>query len=52
MAAIGHAKNARYRAKIKHIDVKFNFIKNQTAEVTLEYILTKCMVAITKPLDS
>jgi len=54
MAVIGHAKNVRYYAKTKYIDIKFNFIINQSEEVTLEYLLTEHMVAdpLTKPLDS
>jgi len=54
MAVIGHAKNARYYAKTKHIDMKFNFIINRSEEVTLECIPTEHMIAdpLTKPLDS
>ena len=55
MAAIGHAKNGRYHAKTRHIDVKFNLIKKRLEEITLEYIPAECIVAdspLTKPLDS
>ena len=54
MAVIGHAKSARCHAKTKHLDIKFNFIINQSEEVTLEYIPMKRMVAdpLTELLDS
>ena len=53
MKAIGHTKNVRHHAKTKHKNVKFNFISSQSLKVTLEYKLTKCMIAdpLTKPLD-
>jgi len=53
MIVIGHVKNASYHAKTKHTDVKFNFIRNQSEEVTLEYILIERTVAdpLIKPLD-
>ena len=34
MVAIGYMKNAKYHAKTKHIDIKFNFISNRSQEVT------------------
>ena len=54
MSVIGHTKNTRYDAKIKHIDVKFNLIKKQSEDVAFEYIPMKCMIAdpLTKPLNS
>jgi len=51
MAAIDHTKNVRCHVKTKHIDVKFNFVKNRLEEVVLKYILIERMVAdpLTKP---
>ena len=48
------SKNARYHSKTKCINVKFNFIRNWSEEVTLEYIPMEQMVAdpLTKSLDS
>ena len=53
-AAIAYIKDPKYHSKIKHIDIKFNFIRDivQQNEVNLKYISTHQMVAdpLTKPI--
>ena len=53
-AAIAYTKDPKYHSKTKHIDIKFNFIRDivQQNEVNLKYISTHQMVAdpLTKPI--
>jgi len=53
MVATGHANYTKCHVKTKDIDVKFNFIKNWSEEVTPEYIPIECMVVdlLTKSFD-
>ena len=54
-AAIAYTKDPSFHAKTKHIDIKFNFVKDMVArkEVNVKYIATQEMVAdpITKPIS-
>ncbi|GMP51894.1 hypothetical protein CsSME_00017944 [Camellia sinensis var. sinensis] len=54
MAAFAYAKDPKYHGRTKHIDVRFNFIRDILAqkEVILEHIPTSRMVAdpLTKPI--
>ncbi|GMP24424.1 hypothetical protein CsSME_00045591 [Camellia sinensis var. sinensis] len=54
MAALAYAKDPKYHGRTKHIDVRFNFIRDILAqkEVILEHIPTSRMVAdpLTKPI--
>ena len=53
-AAIAYTKDLKYHGKTKHIDTKYNFVKDMVArkDVNLEYIFTHSMIAdlITKPI--
>ena len=53
-AAIAYTKDPKYHSKTKHIDIKYNFVRDYIAQkiVTVQYISTKCMVAdpLTKPI--
>lgn len=53
IAALACAKDPKYHGKIKHIEVKYNFIKDMIAhkEMVPEHILTSQMIAnlLTKP---
>ncbi|GMP64064.1 hypothetical protein CsSME_00025502 [Camellia sinensis var. sinensis] len=54
MAALAYAKDPKYHGRTKHIDVRFNFIRDILAqkEVIMEHIPTSRMVAdpLTKPI--
>ena len=53
-AAIAYTKDPKYHSKTKHIDIKYNFVRDYIAQkkVSIEYISTKCMIAdpLTKPI--
>ena len=53
-AAIAYTKDPKYHCKTKHIDTKYNFVKDIVArqEVNMKYISTRDMVAdpLTKPI--
>ena len=53
-AAIAYTKDPKYHCKTKHIDTKYNFVKDIVArkEVSMKYISTHEMVAdpLTKPI--
>ena len=55
-AAIAYTKDPKFHAKTKHIDIKFNYVKDMVArkEVNVKYIATKEMVAnpFTKPISN
>jgi hypothetical protein len=46
-AAIAYTKNLKYHSKIKHIDTKYNFVRDMMAKkyVCMQYISTHKMVA-------
>ncbi|XP_060190833.1 secreted RxLR effector protein 161-like [Lycium barbarum] len=46
-AAIAYTKDPKYHSKTKHIDIKYNFVRDTVAsgEVTLQYIPTREMIA-------
>ena len=52
--AIAYTKDAKYHSKTKHIDIKYNFVKDMVAhkKVNMKYIPTREMVAdsLTKPI--
>ena len=54
MATLAYAKDPKYHGRTKHINVRFNFIRDIVAqiEVILEHIPTSRMVAdpLTKPI--
>ena len=54
MAALGYAKDPKYHGRTKHIDVKYNFVRDIVAQnqVILKHIPTSRMVAdpLTKPI--
>ena len=54
MAALAYTKDSKYHGKIKHIEIKYNYIRDMVAkkEVFLEHISTKTMLAdpLTKPI--
>ena len=45
-AAIAYTKDLKFHAKTKHIDIKYNFVKDMVAqkEVNMKYITTQEMV--------
>ena len=45
-AAIAYTKDPKFHAKTKHIDIKYNFVKDMVAqkEVNVKYIITREMV--------
>ena len=53
--AISYTKDPKFHAKTKHIDIKFNFVKDMVArkEVNVKYIATQEMVIdpFTKPIS-
>ena len=53
-AAIAFTKDPKFHCKIKHIDTKYNFIKDMVArkEVNMKYISTRDMITypLTKPI--
>jgi transposase InsO family protein len=53
-AAIAYTKDPKYHGKTKHIDIKYNFVRDMVAqkEVNMKYISTHEMVAdpFTKPI--
>ena len=53
-AAIAYTKDPKFHAKTKHIDIKYNFVKDMVTrkEVNMKYITTQEMVAysFTKPI--
>ena len=53
-AAIAYIKDPKFHVKTKHIDIKYNFVKDMVArkEVNVKYITTQEMVAypFTKPI--
>lgn len=53
-AAIAYMKDPKYHSKTKHIDIKYNFVRDYIAQkvVTVQHISTKNMVAdpLTKPI--
>ena len=53
-ADITFTKDLKFHCKIKHIDTKYNFIKDMVArrEVNMKYISTRDMIAypLTKPI--
>ena len=53
-AAIAFTKDSKYHSKTKHIDIKYNFVRDMVAqkEVSIQYISTHKMVAdpFTKPI--
>ena len=53
-ATIAYTKDPKFHAKTKHIDIKYNFVKDMVArkEVNVKYITTQEMVAdpFTKPV--
>ena len=53
-AAIAYTKDPKYHGKTKHIDIKYNFVKDMVAhkKVNMKYIPTREMVAdpLTKPI--
>ena len=53
-AAIAYTKDPKYHGKTKHIDIKYNFVRDLVAqkEVNMKYISTHDMVAdpFTKPI--
>jgi len=53
-AAIAYTKDPKYHGKTKHIDTKYNFVRDiiEKKEVTLKYISMHAMVAdpLTKPI--
>jgi len=46
-AAIAYTKDPKYHNKTKHIDIKYNFVRDVVAsgEITLQYIPTREMIA-------
>ena len=46
-AAIAYTKDPKYHSKTKHIDIKYNFMRDVVAngEITLQYIPTREMIA-------
>ena len=52
-AAIAYTKDPKFHAKTKHIDIKYNFVKDMVPqkEVNMKYITAQKMVAdtYTKP---
>ena len=52
--AIPYTKDPEFHAKTKHIDIKYNFVKDMVAqkEVNMKYITTQEMVVdpFTKPI--
>ena len=54
MAALAYAKDPKYHGRTKHIDMRFNFIRDIVAqkEVILEHIPMSCLVVdlLTKPI--
>ena len=53
-AAIAYTKDPRYHSKSKHIETKYNFVRDIVAqkEIKIQYISTQQMVAdpLTKPV--
>jgi len=53
-AAIAYTKDPKFHGKTKHIDIKYNFVRDMVArkEVNMKYIPTREMVAdpLTKPI--
>lgn len=45
-AAIAYTKDPKYHSKTKHIDIKYNFVRDIVAnkEITLQYIHTREMI--------
>ena len=52
MSAIDHSKDSQFHGKTKHIEIKYQFVRNKKEEVQLSYMPTGDMVAdpLTKPL--
>ena len=46
-AVISFSKDAKYHSKLKHIETKYNFIRDILAknEVTIQYMSTHSMIA-------
>ena len=46
-AAIAYTKDPKYHGKTKHIDIKYNYVKDMVArkEVNVKYISTQKMIA-------
>ena len=53
-AAIAYTKDPKYHGKTKHIDIKYNFVRDMVVqkEVNVKYISTHQMIAdpLTKPI--
>ncbi|OIT36283.1 retrovirus-related pol polyprotein from transposon tnt 1-94 [Nicotiana attenuata] len=53
-AAIAYTKDPKYHGKMKHIDIKYNFVRDMVVnkEASMKYISTHHMVAdpLTKPV--
>ena len=53
-AAIAFTKDFKYHSKTKHIDIKYNFVRDMAAqkEVSIQYICTHKMISdpFTKPI--
>ncbi|XP_071695131.1 secreted RxLR effector protein 161-like [Rutidosis leptorrhynchoides] len=53
-ASIAYSKDYKFHCKIKHIDIKYNFVKDKVArkDVSMQYISTHDMLAdpLTKPI--
>ncbi|XP_054797612.1 secreted RxLR effector protein 161-like [Prosopis cineraria] len=53
-AAITYTKDPKYHSKTKHVDIKYNFVRDYIAQkvITVQYISMKCMIAdpLTKPI--
>lgn len=54
-AIIVYTKDSKYYEKTKHVDIKFNFVKNMVAhkEVNMKYISTQKIIGdpFTKPIS-
>ena len=54
-ATITYTKDPKYHGKTKHIDIKYNFVRDMVAhnKVNMKYISTQNMVAdpLTKPIS-
>ncbi|XP_069150850.1 secreted RxLR effector protein 161-like [Solanum lycopersicum] len=44
-AVTAYTKDLEYHTKTKHIDIKYNFVKDINGEITLQYIPTREMIA-------
>ncbi|OIT27592.1 retrovirus-related pol polyprotein from transposon tnt 1-94, partial [Nicotiana attenuata] len=46
-AAVAYTKYPKYHSKTKHVDIKYNFVRDMVAsgEINLQYIPTRSMIA-------